>query len=215
MLKVELYNNKGKKLESVNLPKEYEVAENLNLLSQALHVYHARIHTGTSKVKTRSEINRTKKKVYKQKGTGGARHGARSAPIYVGGGIAHGPKVEKRDRVLPKNVRRKALQVAISMKAKMGQIILVNGITSFAKTTEAQKMLNLIKKDRNLKKSPKITIIYKENTGKALNNLENVNTVSVKDVNAYNLLAGGLILMDQAIVGVETKEKKVTKKTKK
>ncbi|MBI1872200.1 50S ribosomal protein L4, partial [Candidatus Collierbacteria bacterium] len=68
---------------------DYKVNE--ALLSQVIHVYRANTHQNTSKVKTRGEVNRTTKKVYRQKGTGNARHGARSAPIYVGGGVAHGP----------------------------------------------------------------------------------------------------------------------------
>jgi len=62
------------------------------LLTQAIYVYQENTHIGTSKVKTRGEVDLTKKKVYKQKGTGNARHGSKSAPIYVGGGVVFGPR---------------------------------------------------------------------------------------------------------------------------
>ena len=65
---------------------------NLSILSQAVRVYLSNQRTAQAKSQTRAEVNRTTKKVYKQKGTGGARHGSRRAPIYVGGGIAHGPR---------------------------------------------------------------------------------------------------------------------------
>src|SRR5690554_4960009 len=64
---------------------------NPTLLAQAVRVYLSNLRQGTSKVKTRSEVSRTRAKWYRQKGTGNARHGARSAPIFVGGGVAHGP----------------------------------------------------------------------------------------------------------------------------
>ena len=91
MLKTKTYSLKGTKLKETSLPKEFGQKENLPLLAQAVRVYEERSHIGFAKTKTRAEVNRTTKKVYKQKGTGGARHGARSAPIYVGGGTAHGP----------------------------------------------------------------------------------------------------------------------------
>jgi large subunit ribosomal protein L4 len=96
MLKVDLYSFEGKKKENATLPKEYDVKPNLILLSQAIHVFESREHLGLARTKTRSEVAISTKKIYRQKGTGGARHGAKSAPIFVGGGTAHGPKGVKR-----------------------------------------------------------------------------------------------------------------------
>src|SRR3989344_5966768 len=96
MLKVNLYDSAGKKKEGLSLPKEFEVKPNFRLLAQAYHVYEDRTHLGLAKAKTRGEVRISTKKIYKQKGTGGARHGAKSAPIFVGGGVAHGPKGIKR-----------------------------------------------------------------------------------------------------------------------
>ena len=103
MSKVNAFSAKGIKQAEVSLPKQFAEKENLSLLSQAIHIYRDRAHIGLAKTKTRGEVARTTKKWYRQKGTGGARHGARSAPIFVGGGTAHGPKLARRElaKIIP------------------------------------------------------------------------------------------------------------------
>jgi large subunit ribosomal protein L4 len=92
-LSVSTFTLKGPATTSLSLPKELFGAKiNTALLSQALRIYMNNLKSHNSHTKTRSEISLTTKKVYRQKGTGGARHGAKSAPIFVGGGIALGPK---------------------------------------------------------------------------------------------------------------------------
>src|SRR5438105_8149878 len=86
----------------------------------------AKRRAGTHKTKTRGEINRTTKKVYRQKGTGSARHGARSAPQYVGGGKAMAPVVRSHEFDLPKKVRSAALRHALSAKAKDSKLIVLD-----------------------------------------------------------------------------------------
>jgi len=98
-MKIQNYN-KGAKAGGVILPKEFGIKVNPLLLAQAIYVYEDRAHVGLRKTKTRSEVERTTKKVYRQKGTGGARHGSRRAPIFVGGGVALGPRPLKREVLL-------------------------------------------------------------------------------------------------------------------
>jgi len=96
----------SKKTTPITAPKElFGEKENPTLLTQALHVYRARSHVGQVLKQTRSEVSRTKSKWYKQKGTGKARHGARTPNIFVGGGLAHGPDGLKRVLTLPKAIR--------------------------------------------------------------------------------------------------------------
>src|ERR1700749_5349469 len=85
----------------------------------------AKRRAGTHKILTRGEINRTKKKVYKQKGTGQARHGARSAPLFVGGAKAMGPVAHSHEFDLPKKGRALGLRHALSAKAKDGAIVVL------------------------------------------------------------------------------------------
>src|ERR1700719_2991019 len=103
----------------------------------------AKRRAGTHKVLTRGEINRTKKKVYKQKGTGQARHGARSAPLFVGGAKAMGPVQHSHAFDLPKKVRALGLRHALSAKAKDGALIVIESATSEGiKTKDLAKRLD-------------------------------------------------------------------------
>ena len=89
----------------------------------------AKRRSGQHKVLTRGEINRTKKKVYKQKGTGQARHGARSAPLFVGGAKAMGPVSHSHEFDLPKKVKALGLRHALSSKAKSGALVVLEAAT--------------------------------------------------------------------------------------
>jgi large subunit ribosomal protein L4 len=105
----------------------------------------AKRRAGTHKVLTRGEINRTKKKVYKQKGTGQARHGARSAPLFVGGAKAMGPVQHSHAFDLPKKVRALGLRHALSAKAKDGTLIVIESAKSQGiKTKDLAKRLDRI-----------------------------------------------------------------------
>ncbi|HSX48718.1 MAG TPA: 50S ribosomal protein L4 [Candidatus Saccharimonadales bacterium] len=210
MLKVDSYSAKGTKLAAVSLPKEWE-RENLPLLAQAMRVYEDRSHFGLRKTKTRGDVNRTTKKVYKQKGTGGARHGARSAPIYVGGGIAFGPRGLKRTLTLPQALKRKALEVSLTQAVKEKRVIVSD--LNFKKTKEAQAFINKILGKDEVRI---IFVIKKENIGLAryLRNIKNVRVVSYLNLNAYDVFYGGNIIFDKTIFATEVKEKKTRKAAK-
>ena len=92
-----------------------------DILQRVVHWQLAKRRAGTHKTKARTEISRTGTKMYKQKGTGGARHGSRRAPQFVGGGKAHGPVVRSHGIDLPKKVRALGLRHALSSKAKAGR----------------------------------------------------------------------------------------------
>jgi large subunit ribosomal protein L4 len=211
MLKIDNYSLKGTKLDQFSLPKEYETKINLPLLAQAVRVYFDRTHVGFAKTKTRAEINRTKKKWYKQKGTGGARHGAKSAPIFVGGGVAHGPQPVKRTLTLPEKMRRKALLVALNLKIKEGGLVVVNDLAKIKKTSEAGALLTKIGGER-------FTFVLAEeskNAVAALRNLKNVNVIFRKDLNSYQVWAGGKVIFDKAVFSNKKgRARKVAKKQK-
>lgn len=123
------YNLSGEKLAPTPLPdKVFGVAVNPRLLAQAVRVYLANQRRGAASTKTRAQVAKTSAKMYRQKGTGRARHGAASAPIFVGGGVAHGPTGEQNWRLrLPAKMRRLALKMALSTKAAAGKIVIVVG----------------------------------------------------------------------------------------
>ena len=209
MLKAKTYSLKGSKLEDTTLPKEFGEKENLLLLAQAVRVYEERSHIGFAKTKTRSEVNRTTKKIYKQKGTGGARHGARSAPIYVGGGTAHGPKPIRRVLTLPKKMVKLALAQALSSKLSQKQIIVISGIDKLAKTKDVGEFIKKVSKAEGIK-SKKFTFILSEKNIPAkryLKNLEGIKIDIYRDLNVFNVLFGGTLVFDNGIFA-----KKVIKK---
>lgn len=209
MLKVSQYSVKGVKTTDFILPKEMEVKENFNLLAQAVRVGESRTHPGLSKVKTRSEISRTTKKWFRQKGTGRARHGARSAPIFVGGGVAHGPTGLKRDLNLSKNMGKKSLLTSIKLKIKEGKVLVVSSISSLKKTKEAQILVNKIIKNGSEKN--KITFVFSEkNTGsqKYFKNIKNVKTELFKNINAHKVYVPEYVVFDKDIFEKEKSESK-------
>jgi large subunit ribosomal protein L4 len=213
MLKVNLYSLGKAKAESFNLPI-VAPKENLNLLAQAIRVYENRIHPGLAKTKTRAEINKTKKKWYKQKGTGGARHGAKSAPIFVGGGVTHGPDGIKKMLSLPKNLRRKALLIALSLKSKEDSLVAAGGFSKIEKTKEARNLIKKILSDLKKKEEQKVTIFLaqeNEKVKRVLKNLDKTTSALFSRANAYDVFTGGIIILDKEIWKEEKKVKKVKK----
>lgn len=198
-MKINSYTKTGTKTQVV-LPKLFTEKVNKALLDQAIHVYRDRSHQGTSKVQSRNEVSLVKQKWYRQKGTGNARHGAKSAPIFVGGGVAHGPKGVKRILSLPKKMRQKALLSALSFKSGKGHVALAD-LAKFEKTKDVNKLIGSIKKGEEVKKA-KLTFVFAEgsiDSKKAFFNLENVNLVDYRNLNAYKAYFGGRLVFDKAI----------------
>jgi len=124
---VPVVNMQGEKVGEVMLrPEVFEGAVNVALMHQALVRQLSNARLGTHKTKTRGENNRSKAKWYRQKGTGRARHGSRNAPIFVGGGVAHGPMPRSYEKKMPKKMRQAALRSALSAKAAAQQVVVVD-----------------------------------------------------------------------------------------
>jgi large subunit ribosomal protein L4 len=198
MSKVKLYSLKLKKTSSFTLAKEFTGDINESLLAQALHVYRDRTHAGNSKVKTRSEVNLTKAKWYKQKGTGRARHGAKSAPIFVGGGVAHGPKGVKRSLALPRKMKQKALTSALSLKVKQKAVAAVGDLSAVKKTKDAKALIDLIRTGEKANKG-RLTLVVSGKNGGVYRYFKNIADVGVErysDLNAYKVYFGGRLIID-------------------
>lgn len=191
---------------------------NDQLLSQAIRVYLSNKRQGTSKVKTRGEVTGSRKKIWKQKGTGNARHGAKSAPIFVGGGVAHGPKgIENWDLKLSRHMKKKALIVALSLQVE--NIYASDNLTGMdGKTKTAATLLN------ELKISDKKVLIVVDDVNelvrRSFRNIKRVTVMQVSLLNALNIAyADAVIFSKDAIKSLETrlvkKEKKVAEITTK
>ena len=145
-MKVPVRNMAGKEVSTVELPAEiFEAKINIGLMHQYVVMQEANGRLGTHKTKRRGEINRTHAKWYRQKGTGRARHGSRNAPIFVGGGRAHGPIPHKYTKDMPKKMRHAALRSALSALLRDGQIILVKEFAvESAKTKDGAKAMQTL-----------------------------------------------------------------------
>jgi large subunit ribosomal protein L4 len=145
-MKVDVFNMKGEKVKTAELPAEiFEAPVNVDLMHQAYVQQMANARLGTHKTKTRSEVSGGGRKPWKQKGTGRARQGSTRAPQWVGGGRIHTPRPHKYTQHMPRQMRRAALRSALSAKAAESGVILVDELAlSEAKTRVMAQALNAL-----------------------------------------------------------------------
>ena len=157
----------------------------------------AKRRAGTHKTKTRGEINRTTKKWYRQKGTGSARHGARSAPLFIGGGKAMAPVVRSHEFDLPKKVRAAGLCHALSSKAKDSKLVVLDSASVDAVKTNA-----LAKRLNKLGAADMLIVdgAFEKNFAMSARNLANVALVPVAGLNVYDILKRDTLVMTKAAV---------------
>lgn len=161
----------------------------------------AKRRAGTHKVLTRGEINRTKKKLYKQKGTGQARHGARSAPLFVGGAKAMGPVQHSHEFDLPKKVRALGLKHALSSKAKAGAIVVLDEATAKAiKTADLAKRFGKMGVENALV----VDGAFDKNFELSARNLSAVSLLPAAGLNVYDIMKRDkLVLTTAAVKAIE------------
>ena len=156
---------------------------------------------GTHKVKTRSETSYSTKKIYRQKGTGGARHGDRNAPIFRKGGVYKGPTPRSHGHDLPKKVRALGLKMALSAKAKAGELVVLDAATSDGKTAALAKQVAKLGWKRAL-------IIdgatVSDNFAQAARNISGLDILPIMGANVYGILRRDTLVITKA--GVESLE---------
>jgi large subunit ribosomal protein L4 len=162
----------------------------------------AKRRAGTHKVKTRAEINRTGAKIYKQKGTGRARHGSRRPNIFRGGGVAHGPQPRDHAIDLPKKVRALGLRCALSSKAKDGKIVVLDEAR-----IEEPRTKGLVAAFAKLGLGSALIVTGEEvdaNFGLASRNLRTIDVLPVLGLNVYDVLRRDtLVLTRDAVAKIE------------
>ncbi len=193
-MQVELKNVAGETVGDVELRDDiFAVEPNRAVMHQALVRQLANRRLGTHKTKSRSEVVRTKSKWYRQKGTGRARHGSRNAPIFVGGGVAHGPKPRRYTKKMPRKMRRLALRSALSVKAAEERIVLLDAIEF-----EAPKTRTMVDTLHNLSVDSSAVILLterNENVERSANNLPDVKTLRAQYLNVHDLLKYDYVIM--------------------
>ena len=164
----------------------------------------AKRRAGTHKIKTRNEVARTGKKMYKQKGTGGARHGSRKAAQFVGGAKTHGPVVRSHAHDLTKKVRALALRHALSSKAKTGSLVVVDSLAAAEAKTKA-----LAARFEKLGWTSALVIAgpqVGEELGRAARNIPRIDVLPDAGLNVYDVLRRDtLVLTRDAVAAIEAR----------
>ena len=198
-MKLDVTTLDGGSAGSVELADEiFGLEPRADLLQRCVRWQLAKRQAGTHKTKGRSEIDRTTKKLYKQKGTGNARHGAASAPQFRGGGRSFGPVVRSHEHDLPKKVRALALKHALSAKARGASLIVVDDVKLGEAKTKALK-------DTFGKLGLANALIIAgsevdENFGRAARNLPNIDVLPVQGINVYDILRREKLVLSRAAV---------------
>lgn len=201
-LSVPVYSLAGVATGTLALPKEvFGQKVNKKLLSQAIRVYTVNQKNFTASTKTRGEVEGSTAKIYRQKGTGRARHGAIRAPIFVGGGIVFGPKPRQVRLTLPQKMKKAALLSALSFKAGDKKVVGASGLEKASgKTKEIVKLLDKIV-GSNKQKSSLIVIDNKQdNIVRAARNIPGVSVLPVNIVNAYEVLKHDMLILTRDVV---------------
>ncbi len=214
MTTVQLYTQKSSS--EVKLPVGFSKEAPLSSIAQAFHVYRERSHTGLPMVQTRGMVSLTTRKMYKQKHTGNARHSSAKAPIFVGGGVTHGPKGIKTTHTLTKSLRKMTKSGSIALKIAQNEFALID-IKGINKTKEA----SLLIKNTGARNAVVALSVKNWAQAKAFRNIANVSVFPWETMNAYPMLTHHFLLVDSSVLEVEKAEKKpvakkaVAKKTTK
>jgi len=173
-----------------------------DILQRMVRYQLSKRQAGTHSTQNRDDVSVTTKKLYRQKGTGGARHGSRNAPIFVGGGVAHGPHPHSHAHDLPKKVRALAMKHALSSKAKDGALIVLDTLTG-------EKTKDLVAQLKTLGISNALVIggeKLDEKFAKAARNIPNIDVLPLAGLNVYDVLRRKtLVLSREAVEGVNAR----------
>jgi len=200
-MNVPVYNMAGKEVDSIELPASvFEAKINRGLMHQALVRQMANARLGTHKAKGRSEVSRTTAKAYRQKGTGNARHGSRRAPIFVGGGVAHGPNPRKYTKKMPRQMRRAALRSALSIKAESGDVVVIDTVE--LNSPKTREIVTLVENVTGGTSTLLLLAERNENVEKSARNIDDVKILRAGYLNIRDLLGYEKILIPLAALDV-------------
>ena len=204
-MQLEIKTLDGEAAGTITLSDEiFGLEPRIDIIQRVVRWQLAKRRAGTHKVKGRAEIWRTGKKMYKQKGSGGARHGSMRANLFRGGGRSHGPVVRSHEHDLPKKVRVLGLKHALSAKAGSGSLMLLTEATSATpKTQGVEAQLAKLGLANALIISGDVV---ETNFGLAARNIPNVDVLPVQGINVYDILRRHtLVLTKAAIEAIEAR----------
>lgn len=206
-LELAVFNQEGQEVEKIVLPPEiFGLKVNQDLVKQAVEAQMSQTRIPYAHAKDRSEVRGGGKKPWRQKGTGRARHGSIRSPIWVGGGVTHGPRKEKNfAKKINKQMRRQALLMVLSGKARDNEIIILDNLKiEQPKTKLMAGVVSRLEKVRvDLKKGALIVMAAKdENIIRAVRNLFKITTVGANSLNIVDLLSYKYLLLPRETIGV-------------
>ncbi len=198
-METKIYNQIGKESGKITLPEGvFGLPWNGDLVHQVVVSMQSNARTPVAHTKDRSEVSGGGKKPWRQKGTGRARHGSNRSPIWIGGGVTHGPRNDKNfAKKINKKMRAKALYTVLSGKLRDGEVLFVDKMeTSEIKTKKAKEMLNSLGSVEGFdglatkkKNAAYITFTQKdENTEKSFKNFGNVALNTIENMNILDVL---------------------------
>ena len=179
----------------------FDLEPRADILHRVVRWQRNKAQAGTHKVKTRSEVSYSTKKIYRQKGTGGARHGSKKAPIFRKGGIYKGPTPRSHAHELPKKFRKLGLRHALSAKAKAGELVVIESAESEGKTAALAKQV------KNLGWKRALIIdgaAVNEGFARAAANIDGLDVLPSMGANVYDILKRDTLVLTKA--GVEALE---------
>ena len=195
-MKIEVYNQNGESVGNTTLPKEvFDVKFNADLVHQIAVSLAANKRQVSAHTKTRGEVRGGGKKPWRQKGTGRARHGSSRSPIWKGGGITHGPRNDRIfEREIPKKMRRKALFMVLSEKAKQNLIVVLDKI-EFEKP-KTKEMVKFLMKLPSKDESKLIALQdYDKKVVLSARNIKKTDIDDARNLNVLDLLNHKYLLM--------------------
>lgn len=209
-----IYNQKGAEAGKIELPAKVFAAKwRADLVHQVVEGMRSNKRSGTADTKDRGEVRGGGKKPWKQKGTGRARHGSSRSPIWVGGGVTHGPLAEKNyKRKISKSMRAQALFSVLSKKFKDGEIIFVDSLAmSSMKTKGALDVMKNLAKASGFKalsdsKKPRVLTALlgrDEKMEKSFRNLPQLELVFLKNLNPLDVLNYKYLLIENPVEAIK------------
>ena len=202
-MKIDVINLKGEKVEKIDLSDEvFGFEPNKEVLKQYIRVYQANQRQGTSSTKTRSEVSGGGVKPWRQKGTGRARHGSIRSPIWVGGGVAHGPKPKSWRLSLNKSIKKNALKSALSQRMSEKKIIVLDNVKIDKPSTK--DLIGALKKLKVEGKTLLVWIGESENLIKSVRNIPGIFLVNAGSLGAFDVMkTQNTIFLKDAVLNVQ------------
>ena len=194
-MKIEVKNTQGKSVGSIDLDDTVFAAEvHEHLLWETVKWQLAKRRAGTASTKRFGEVRGSGKKIWKQKGTGQARHGARKAPLFVGGGSVKGPKPRDYGYQLPRHVKKAALRAALSLRAKEQKLVVLDNFSTDGKTKSVATAL------KTLGTGSKTLIVDAKSNDKLVRGAKNLATsqwLAPEGLNVYDILRHDTLVLTQ------------------